>query len=265
MVWLCQAGAPSSQVVSYYDHAIGFVDNTMTRKICSVQDANELCVETRISSKESSVEAVVITVVAHDQGWSDFSHLHGLYNGNCNIEAGIVRSNGDVPVFTSQLLALRHADYRDQVYICTLRKSHPLVERLQDGDRICVFARSWYQEWRITVMKGSICVAYDKPELGLRPDALEDLFLKDGVSNTRNKFRAEPFPRVLQALTLPLSVEDLQASSDGRPSPLGRMIVRSVARPTSNQVFPIELVSTNYAATLSCIIKTGHTVFYNLH
>lgn len=246
--WL-QAGAPSSQVVSYYDHAIGFIDNTMTKKICSAQHANELCVETRISSKESSIEAVVITVVAHDQGWSDFKHLHGQYNGNCHIEAGILRSNGDAPVFSSQLFALRHADYRDQVYICTLRKSHPLVERLRDGDRICVFARSRYLEWRITVMKGSICVAYDKPELGLRSDAVEGLFLKDNVSYTRNKFRAEPFPRVLQAFTKPLRVQVLQRSSDGRPSPLAEMIVRSVARPTSNQVFPHELLSSTFQRT----------------
>ena len=265
MVWLCQAGAPSSQVVSYYDHAIGFVDNTMTRKICSVQDANELCVEKRISTKESSIEAVVITVVAHDQGWSDFRHLHGQYNGNCNIEAGILRSNGDVPVFSSQLFTLRHADYRDQVYICTLRKAHPLIERLRDGDRICVFARSRYQEWRISVMKGSICVAYDKPDLGLRSDAVEDLFLKDGVSNTRNKFRAEPFPHVLQALTLPSRVQVFQQNSDGRRFPLAQMIVRSVARPTSNQVFPIEPVSTNYAATLSWLINASHTILYDLH
>lgn len=50
-----QTRAPSCQVISYYDHAIGFVENTMTRKICSVRDANELCVETRISRKESGM------------------------------------------------------------------------------------------------------------------------------------------------------------------------------------------------------------------
>lgn len=55
-----QTRAPSCQVISYYDHAIGFVENTMTRKICSVRDANELCVETRISRKESGmVEGMV--------------------------------------------------------------------------------------------------------------------------------------------------------------------------------------------------------------
>lgn len=269
-----QAGAPSSQVVSYYDHAIGFMDNTMKRKICSVQDANELCVETRISScKESNVEAVVITVVAHDQGWSDLSHLYGQYNGNCSIEARIVRSNGDVPVFSSQLLALRHADCRDQVYICTLRKSHPLVERLQDGDRICVFARSRYQEWRITVMKGSICVAYENPDVGsLRlSDAVEDLCLKDNVSHTRNQFRAEPFPFVLQAFTVPLSPvqDDLQASSDHGttrpPSPaLAPMKVRRVARPISSVLLPNGQLIRITRGFWSVLVRAGFHRFCDL-
>lgn len=230
----------------------------MTSKICSVQYANELCVERRISSKERTVEAVVITVVAHDQGWSDFPHLHGQYNGSCNIEARIVRSDGEVPVFSSQLLALRHADCRDQLYICTLRKSHPSIERLQDGNKICVFARSMYKEWRITVMQGSIWVVYDKSDLGLRSDGFEDLFLKDGVSNTRINFRAERLPPVLQACTLPVSVHFSRASCDGRPANT-EQIMRSVVQPTFDKSDPtalkFELVSAN-ATTIFSVHST---------
>ncbi|XP_073392667.1 uncharacterized protein [Physcomitrium patens] len=193
-----QISAPSCQVISYYDHAIGFVENTMMRKICSVRDANELCLETRISRKECGivVEAVVITVIAHDKGFLAF------FWGKCSVEGRILRS--DVEVFTSELFSLRRRDHRDQAYICTLRRSHPLVERLQDGDRVCVFVRSSY-DFEITVMKGSIFVAYNRPDQGLRSDVLGGLVLKDCVSNTRHTFRAEPFPLVRQALTLPLS------------------------------------------------------------
>jgi Leucine-rich repeat (LRR) protein len=190
-----QDGAPVLQLVSYYDQAMGFVENLMTKKISSMEHANELCLETGI--KGSDVAAVVITVVAHDQGWSDFTHLHGRYRAECDLEARIVRSEEglDVEVVASRLYALRHADHKDQVYICTLRRSHPLIQRLKQGDKLCVYALSRYQKWGITVMQGHIHVAYDQDTT---EDPFQNLLLTDNLSSS---FRAQPFPTVRQAFT----------------------------------------------------------------
>lgn len=232
-----QDGAPSFQLVSYYDHTIGFIENTMTRKISSMEYANELCVETSITmtDDQTRVEAVVITVVAHDQGFSDFPWDQGKYNGSCFFEARIVRGNGETPVFTSSLFSLRHADYRDQVYICTLRDSHPLVKRLKDGDRICVIAKTLYRGWRITVMQGSVCVAYNKPGLGVS-EAFRDLYLKDGLSG---KFRSERFPHILsQAFTAPRQCQLSHTRGDGPPAPNIALILRVVWQVNSVQSDP---------------------------
>jgi hypothetical protein len=188
-----------------------------------------------MTDDQTQVEAVVITVVAHDQGWSDFPYDHGKYNGTCFFEARIVRANGETPVFTSSLFPLRHADYRDQVYICTLRDSHPLVKRLKDGDRICVIARSMYPGWRITVMQGSVCVAYNKPGLGVS-EAFRDLYLKDGLSS---KFRSERFPHILsQAFTIPMRVQLSHTRGDGPPAPNTALILRVVLQVNSVQSVP---------------------------
>ncbi|KAG0628664.1 hypothetical protein M758_1G044000 [Ceratodon purpureus] len=205
-----QAGAPVLQLVSYYDNVIGFVENSMTRKISAKEDANELCMETGI--KSSDVAAVVLTVVAHDQGWSDFTHLHGRYNSNCDLEARIVRSEegSDVEVFASRLFALRHADHKDQVYICTLRRSHPLIQRLKQGDKLCVYALSRYQKWGVTVMQGHLHVAYDQ-------DTAEDYLFQNLVlrDNLSSSFRAQPFPKVRQAFTVNHLIFSAIKNSDG--------------------------------------------------
>ncbi len=48
----------------------------------------------------------------------------------------------------------------DQVYFCTLRRQHPFVHALKHGDKICVYARSSYWGWAITVNQGAISVVY---------------------------------------------------------------------------------------------------------
>ena len=224
-------------MVSYYDHAIGFIENTMTRKITSVQYANEACVETTISIQDQAqVEAVVITVVAHDQGWSDFPYEHGQYSGSTYFEARIERADGELPVFTNYLFSLRHADYRDQVYMCTLRKTHPLVEKLQDGDKICVSAQSIYLAWRITVMQANISVAYNKPNLGINSDVFRDLYLQDNLSNM---FRSNDRPlHFLQAFTIPIQVTLSHASSSALPTPNTPLIIRVVGKPSAIQSDP---------------------------
>ncbi|CAM6061269.1 unnamed protein product [Sphagnum tenellum] len=76
----------------------------------------------------------------------------------CSMEARIIRKNEEV--FISHLFKLREADHDDQVYFCTLRRRHPFVQALKHGDKICVYARSRYQGWAITVNEAAICVVY---------------------------------------------------------------------------------------------------------
>lgn len=163
----------------------------MPKKISAKEDANELCMETTVSSMKK-VKAVVIALVAHDQGWSDYPHLHGMYNGQCEIEARIIR--GDEEVYSSRLISLRHADHRDQVYLLTLYESHPVTQRLQLDDKVCVFALSRYQRWAITVMQGSIIFVHDEeahPGLAFR-----NLRLKDYEPGTHE------YPKLIQGYSI---------------------------------------------------------------
>jgi hypothetical protein len=74
------------------------------------------------------------------------------------MEARIIRNNEEV--FISNLFKLREAEDNDQVYFYTLRRQHPFVHALKHGDKICVYARSGYLGWVITVNQGAICVLY---------------------------------------------------------------------------------------------------------
>jgi len=81
-----------------------------------------------------------------------------IYDSWCPMEAHIVRNNEDV--YISCLFRLRHANMRDQMYLCTLRRLHPFVHVLQHGDKIRVYARSSYQGWAITVEQGAVCAVH---------------------------------------------------------------------------------------------------------
>jgi hypothetical protein len=149
---------PTLQLVSYYDDNLRFVNNGMGRKVIGKQYANEICMEATVTKPEECI-AIIFSFVAHDQGWSDYAWNHGRYeHGWCSMEARIIRNNEEV--FISHLFKLREADDNDQVYFCTLRRQHPFVHALKHGDKICVYARSRYQGWAITVNQGAICVVY---------------------------------------------------------------------------------------------------------
>jgi hypothetical protein len=149
---------PALQLVSYYDDNLSFVNNGMGRKVIGKQDANEICMEATVTKPEECI-AIIFSFVAHDQGWSLYDWNHGRYeHGWCSMEARIIRNNEEV--FISHLFKLREADDNDQVYFCTLRRQHPFVHALKHGDKICVYARSNYPGWAITVNQGAICVVY---------------------------------------------------------------------------------------------------------
>jgi hypothetical protein len=149
---------PALQLVSYYDNKLRFVNNGMGREVISKQDANEICMEATVTKPEKCI-AIIFSFVAHDQGWSDYYWNHGLYeHGFCSMEARIIRNNEEV--FNSPLFKLQEANHDDQVYFCTLRRQHPFVHALKHGDKICVYAKSMYQGWAITVNQGAICVVY---------------------------------------------------------------------------------------------------------
>lgn len=113
--------------------------------------------ETTVSS-EKECAAVIFCFVAHDQGWSDFVWDHGHYRSECYLDAQIFREDGVASQI--RLATLKHADSRDQVYLCTLRRSHPFVRFLKHGDKITVSARSEFPGWKITLQKASICVVH---------------------------------------------------------------------------------------------------------
>ncbi|CAK9190779.1 unnamed protein product [Sphagnum troendelagicum] len=150
---------PAEQVVSYYDSNLGFANNGMAVKVKS-ENGCELCMETTVTEHKECI-AVIFSFVAHDQGWSEYPHEHGRYNSISSMEAHIIRDNEEIQ--TCELFRLRHADEKDQVYLCTLRKLHPFVNALQHGDKICVYAQSRYKGWTITVEEGAMCVLYAIP------------------------------------------------------------------------------------------------------
>ena len=189
----------------------------MPKKISSKEHANELSMETTVSSRKK-VKAIVIAVVAHDQGWSDYPHLHGMYNADCEIEVRIIR--GDEEVYSSRVIRLRHADHRDQVYLLTLYESHPITRRLQLDDKVCAFALSRYQGWRITVMQGNISFVHDQQDHpGL---AYRNLRLKDYQPGTHE------YPKVIQGYSIgPVLEFSADGVGDGSSSvhrtPVGRV------------------------------------------
>ena len=209
----------------------------MPKKISSKEHANELSMETTVSSMKK-VKAVVIALVAHDQGWSDYPHLHGMYNGECEIEARIIR--GDEEVYSSRVIRLRHADHRDQVYLLTLYESHPVTRRLQLDDKVCVFALSRYQGWEITVMQGNISFVHeeqDQPGLAFR-----NLWLKDCQPGTHE------YPKVIQGFSIEVVLEDsANGVGDGSSSLHGtpvRLVYKPDPDPSGDGKSPrVELVS----------------------
>ena len=173
----------------------------MPKKISSKEHANELSMATTVSSMKK-VKAIVIALVAHDQGWSDYPHLHGMYNGDCELEVRLIR--GDEEVYSSRIIRLRHADHRDQVYLLTLYESHPITRRLQLDDKVCVFALSRYQGWQITVMQGNISFVHDEQD---HPgSAFRNLWLKDYQPGTHE------YPKVIQGYIIG---DVLELSADG--------------------------------------------------
>ncbi|KAG0575948.1 hypothetical protein KC19_5G042800 [Ceratodon purpureus] len=156
---------PASQLISYYANVMGFLPNGMAQMIKEVRiGAAQLVMETTISSETECV-AMVICVVAHDQGWT--SHPSeadpaekGLYNSPCHLEVRIMRDN--IQVNYAFLFRLKHADQRNQVYLLTLRSSDPLIQSLKFGDKVCVYAQTSWVGWKITVEEGAICVIHGK-------------------------------------------------------------------------------------------------------
>lgn len=148
---------PELQVISYYDNALRLLSDGMARKIVAEEYCKELILETSITCEAECV-AAIFCFVAHDQGFSDHRYKHGRYLSECFLELRIMREGEEV--FFTDLCYLRHADCRDQVYLCTLRRKHPLVRFLRRGDILCLYARSRYQAWAITVQEASVCTVH---------------------------------------------------------------------------------------------------------
>lgn len=153
---------PALQLISYYDNAIVYLSNGMERNLPPRGWSYELCMDTTISSEVECV-AIIFCFVAHDQGWASYPRDdHGQYSSECFLEVRVRRDS--MVVNHSRLFNLRCADNRDQVYLCTLRRMHSLVRSLKLGDKICVYARSSYPGWAITVQQGAICVVHGENE-----------------------------------------------------------------------------------------------------
>jgi hypothetical protein len=152
---------PAVQLLSYYDDALGFLENGMVEKVVDRHWSYELIVEATIASKAECV-ALIICCVGHDQGFTSYTEEHGQYNGHCYINVQVKRES--TVVADTELITLRHADKNNQVYLCTLRRKHFLVKSLQFGDKICMYARSRWSGWAITVQEGALCVIHEGDE-----------------------------------------------------------------------------------------------------
>jgi hypothetical protein len=213
---------PVLQLISYYGAAIEYLPS-VPRKIKDNEWSYELLMETTISSNKECV-AIVISFAGCDQGssvlWdhaknsSNFpmNQSHGMLFEETNLRAGETENirakdrcyfvgrvmRGNKPVICCQLFCLKHVDELNQVYLCTLRRHHPLVQLLQFGDKLCVHVRCTNRRWAITV-EGALCVVYGENEaqvvainsklLNERQSKefknnLGELFLADNISST---------------------------------------------------------------------------------
>ncbi|KAG0627724.1 hypothetical protein M758_2G223400 [Ceratodon purpureus] len=152
---------PAHQLISYYDDSIGYIPNGMTQKLIAREWSYEFAAETTILS-ETKCLAVIFCFVVHDQGFSDYPWGHGHYGGHCYMDVWIMREG--MRLYDSRLFTVRHADEGNQVYLCTFRRKHPFVQILRVGDKICLYARSQYPGWKITVQEGAICVVHEDHE-----------------------------------------------------------------------------------------------------
>lgn len=150
---------PALQLISYYDDSIGYFPNGMARTFVNREWTFEVLISATIATKAECI-ALLVCVIAHDQGWA--SDQVDCANSHTGIEVQIMRQ-GKVVTETG-LLTLRHADGRNQVYLWTLRREHPVVQSLQDGDKVCVCARSLYPGWKITVLEGAICTIHEEED-----------------------------------------------------------------------------------------------------
>ncbi|EFJ08302.1 hypothetical protein SELMODRAFT_429055 [Selaginella moellendorffii] len=90
------------------------------------------------------VQAIVIQLVAHDQGWSDYEHLHGRYTGNSYFEIRVSRGG----IYTYTIVFSRHSDGHD---LCLFRNNLPgTAAGLFSHDPQFMAELKW-QHWRYTV------------------------------------------------------------------------------------------------------------------
>ncbi|KAI5058208.1 hypothetical protein GOP47_0026378 [Adiantum capillus-veneris] len=142
-----------------------FPDDCMSNTIHRVEHANELVmtIEIPISMSRQSRFTILLWLVSHDQGWSDYRDDHGSYEQSPTfIEAFLVR--GGTRVAGDLLYRNRHAEREDQVHLVILRPECGLLTGAEAHDRLEIRARSLYQAWRITVMQASYMVVVGGPE-----------------------------------------------------------------------------------------------------
>jgi hypothetical protein len=144
---LAQLWLPSSSSCDDKKEIIDYVDG-----------GNMLVLLTPTIPDERKLRQVFIRTISHDQGWSDWRHLHGTYsNSRTWFEGALVGlepNNGDeggtiwaeqserVPVISNV-----HGSKKWKEHCVWLDSEHVLVRNARPGQRLALFARAYTPGW----------------------------------------------------------------------------------------------------------------------
>lgn len=82
------------------------------------------------------------------------------------MEAGIIASDGDLPANDERcrLQANRHADSNPEDYTIRLDENHDLLDSMEEGDSIGLWARAMYPAWQNFVYEAKIDLWFHGPD-----------------------------------------------------------------------------------------------------
>ena len=111
------------------------------------------------------IRRLVFTFRSKDQGWSSYGEDHGSYRNSWTwFEAGLRKLAGeenalspmDQPERRYRLQCNRHAGREVEDYRFELEKDHPLLQEMQAGDEVVLWALARFGGWENFVQEAAI-------------------------------------------------------------------------------------------------------------
>ena len=111
------------------------------------------------------LRSIVYSFQSQDQGWSSYTEHHGTYDASWTwFEAGLTRFAEQIPEQEDstreqelraekereryELQRNRHAGREPEDYRIELDRDHELLRRVEDGDRLALWARAMFPGWK---------------------------------------------------------------------------------------------------------------------